>query len=231
MEDKENSGNDRPSVTAASSSEDEYAFDYFVSMRMESHDRWAAERKAAFLTSLVPKPTRPDPDQSPQSIKLREDRIKALWDGLRRRFFGETEDEAGLNLEGVNQSEIRASLQESNQALRQEIDLLMERLRQRGVRVPDETPSLFLGMRDNEPDDPGATADGNQGQLSTESQRPGSVIAGQQQPSSSARSSSPRMEERPQPRRSRRLEQKDRQKAALSKEGSSDGFSLTNQIF
>jgi hypothetical protein len=129
IEDKENSGSDCPPEISEVPSNDEYDFDYFVSLRMGVYDRWAAERKAMLLSSLVPKPIRPDPDQSPQSIRLREDRVKTLWEGLRRRFFGETESEPELDLEGGNHSGIEASLQESNRALRQEIDSLMERLR------------------------------------------------------------------------------------------------------
>ncbi len=207
-EDKENSGNDCPPVTAEGSSDDGYDFDYFVSLRMGAYDRWAAEGKATLLSSLVPKPIRPDPDQSPQSIRLRQDRVKALWEGLRRRFFGETEGEPELDLEGGNHSGIEASLQESNRALRQEIDSLMERLRRRGVRVPDEPPSLSLGMRDNEPDDPGAATDGHQGQPPTDFQPPGRANGNRQQSSSSARPPSPRMEGKSPPRRSRRLERK-----------------------
>ena len=53
MGDKENSG----STDAGDYENDEYAFDHFVSERMQSHDRWAAEKKATFLASLIPQPT------------------------------------------------------------------------------------------------------------------------------------------------------------------------------
>jgi hypothetical protein len=71
MGDKENSGNDRPPVLVETYADDDYAYDYFVSVRMEAHDKWAAEKKATFLASLRPRPT-PDSDQSSLSVRLRQ---------------------------------------------------------------------------------------------------------------------------------------------------------------
>jgi hypothetical protein len=85
--DKENCGNDRRHTLIETYADDDYDYDYFVSVRMETHDRWATEIKATFLASLRPRPT-PDSDQSSLSVRLHHDRVQALWEGLRRMYFG-----------------------------------------------------------------------------------------------------------------------------------------------
>jgi hypothetical protein len=201
IEDKENSGADAPPVaTEGLLSDAEYAFDYFASLRMGSYDELAADRKATFIASLVPRFIRPDPDQSPLSVRLRQERVKALWEGLRRRFF--QEDEATVVEE--------ASLQADNRVLQREIAALMERLRRRGVRIPDDPPSISFGSRDDESDNPppGMTAHGPQARFFSDLSLSGRTDVSRQQSSSSTESPPPRVGESSSPRRSRRLRQK-----------------------
>ena len=195
-EDKENPG----SSTAADYEDDECAFDHFISVRMQSHDRWAAEKKATFLASLVTQPT-PTLDLSDLSVRLRQERVEALWEGLRRVYFGEVEAPDGS--EDGHSPGTRASLQNDNLVLRREIATLMERLRRRGIRVHD-TPPLSIGSRDRDPDDSspgGASAAHPPHGVSTE---------GTTQPipipqSSEPRSSQSEREEGSPPRRSHRI--------------------------
>ena len=95
MGDKENAEKDRPSVSGETYDDDDYAYAYFVSVRMGEYNQWAAERKATFLASLRVRPT-PDSDHSSLLIRSRHDRIQAFWDGLRRVYFGESEAEPAL---------------------------------------------------------------------------------------------------------------------------------------
>ncbi len=123
---------------------------------MEVHDRWASEKKSMFILSLRPSPI-PDPDQTSHSVRLREERVKALWEGLRRKYFGETEAEAMLeegHPPGNHPSLQEERLQEQNLVLRQQIADLMDSLRRRGVRIPIDPPSPTFGFRDNDPGDP-----------------------------------------------------------------------------
>jgi hypothetical protein len=123
---------------------------------MEIHDRWAAEKKSLFILSLKLSPI-PDPEQTSHSVRLREERVKALWEGLRRRYFGETEEEPMVE-EGLppgNHPSLQEErLQEQNLVLRQQIADLMDSLRRRGVRVPEDPPSPILGFRDDDSGDP-----------------------------------------------------------------------------
>ena len=127
--DKENSKNDDQSSSEPGwYDEDEYAYDHFVAVRMEAHDRWAGEKKAMFLQSLKPLP-RVSSEETSHALGLRQDRVTALWEGLRRKYFGETETEP--DLEDGHPPGTRVALQEDNAALRREISELMERLRRR----------------------------------------------------------------------------------------------------
>ena len=134
MGDKENSKGDQGPSSHARFDNDDYAYDYFVSVRMEAHDQWAADKKATFVDSLKPLRT-PDLNQSSHATKLRQDRVKALWEGLRRVYFDEAEGEPAL--EDELSPETTISLQESNHARRGEIAELMDRLRRR-PRIPSQ---------------------------------------------------------------------------------------------
>jgi hypothetical protein len=94
-ENKENPG----SSNAADYEDDEYAFDLFVSERMQSHDRWAAAKKATFLAYLLTQLT-PILDSSDLSVRVRQERVQALWEGLRRVYFGEVEAPAASWVRG-----------------------------------------------------------------------------------------------------------------------------------
>ncbi len=52
MGDKENSKHDQDLSSQAQFDNDDYAYDYFVSVRMEAHDQLAADKKATFVGSL-----------------------------------------------------------------------------------------------------------------------------------------------------------------------------------
>jgi hypothetical protein len=196
MEDKENSG----SSVASDYREDEFAFDHFVDARMQHYDCGAAEKKATFLGSILPQPTL-SLDSSENAVRLREKLTQALWEGLRRVYFGEIETTP--ESEDGHPPGTLASLQADNLVLRREMDALMERLRRRGIRVPEEPPSLPIGFRDHDPDDsssgtqthPRGESPGEQGRIGRPSGEQG------QTDSSSSR-------EAPPPRRSHRIERK-----------------------
>jgi hypothetical protein len=145
--DKENQMQDHSSSTTGLSdsafSEDEFAFDHFVGTRMEAYDSWASERKASFLSSLRSRPPTPTSDQTRHSAQLQQERTQALWEGLRRKFFGEQEGELAL--------EHSTETQEDNAALQGEIAELMEQLRRRRTRFPTGPPPPF-GPQGFDPD-------------------------------------------------------------------------------
>ncbi len=191
MGDKENQLVDRYSGTTGLSDsgfyDDEFAFDHFVSVRMESYDRWAEERKTTFLSSLKSRPPTPTLGQAGRSAQLRQERTQALWEGLRRQFFGETEfgpvlaDAPGTR--GGEDDDTRVPL------LREEISALMEQLQRRQVRFPTNSPSPLLGLNEFDPDD----------------SPPDQTLALCQQPPSDVSSSPPVLKGSPGPRRSNRI--------------------------
>jgi hypothetical protein len=115
MGDKENAENDRPSGSSEIYDDEDFAYAYFVSVRMGEYNQWAAERKATFLASLRVGPT-PDSDHSSLLIRSRHDRIQAFWDGLRRVYFGESEAEPAL--ENGHLPGTHASFHNDNPSLR-----------------------------------------------------------------------------------------------------------------
>ncbi len=158
MGDKENSKSDLSSGGSARYDDDEYAFDCFASGRMEAHDHWAAEKKAMFAASLKPMRSLPS-DETSHALGLRRERAEALWEGLRRRYFGEVEKES--DLEDGHPPGTRASLQEDNASLRREIAELMARIRtQTRTRVSLGPPTTPHAFHREDPDDPppGGTA-------------------------------------------------------------------------
>ncbi len=202
MGDKENLKGDRDS----SYDEDDQAYDHFVSVRMEAHDNWAAEKKAAFVRSLKPLKTA-DPDQTSHAVQSRQDRTKALWEGLRRLYFGGSERESVL--EDGHPPGTRISLQESNRVLRQEIAELMDRLRRRPrTSSPSSSPSPSTRFQDSDSDDPdlgGSSGDPQQG-LPDVAESSRETIESTQ-PSRSAASSETQREEKPRGQRhSRRIQ-------------------------
>ena len=135
MGDKENQKQDHsPSATGLSDpgfSDDELAFDHFANTRMAAYDSWAAEHKAIFILSLRSRPPTPTSDQTRHSTQLQQERTQALWEGLRRKFFGETEVEPAL--------EDTTDTREEDAELREEIAELMEQIRRRQARFPTDT--------------------------------------------------------------------------------------------
>ncbi len=131
---------------------DEFAFDHFVSVRMDSYDRWAEERKTTFLSSLKSRPPTPPSGQAGRFEQLRQERTQALWAGLWRQFFSDTEvgpvltDAPGTR--GEEDDDTRVSL------LREEISALMEQLQRRQTRFPTNPPSPPPGPNEFDPDDP-----------------------------------------------------------------------------
>jgi hypothetical protein len=137
---------------------DDCAYDHFASARMDSHDQWAAEKKATFLASLQPVSS-PFLEQTEHAIKLPQERVQALWEGLRRRYFGEVEHDP--DSEDGHLSDSSGSLHDDNVALRLEIARLRDDLRRnRRTRRPAESsPPVSFGPHDNDSDDhsPGGT--------------------------------------------------------------------------
>ena len=86
--DKENCRNDYRHALIETYANEGYEYDYFVSIRMETYDKWATERKATFLASLRSKPS-PDSGQSSIPGRLCHDRVQALWEDLRHEYFGD----------------------------------------------------------------------------------------------------------------------------------------------
>jgi hypothetical protein len=152
MGDKENLRHDQDSSSHAQFDNDDYAYDHFVSVRMEAHDRWAAERKAIFVRSLTTLRT-PTEDQTSHAAMLRQNLTKALWEGLRRVFFGEIEGEP--TLEDGHPPGTHISTQEDNRVLLEEIAALMDRLRLRpGTRSSPEPSFPSNRFHDSDSDDP-----------------------------------------------------------------------------
>jgi hypothetical protein len=131
--------------------DDELAYDHFANARLETYDHWAAERQATFVSSLRSRPPTPISDQTSNSVRLQQDRTQALWEGLRRKFFGETELEPDLDdtLETQGEDADVARVL----SLRDEIATLMEQLRRRQVRFPADSPPPPFISPGSDPDD------------------------------------------------------------------------------
>jgi hypothetical protein len=115
MGDKENLTNSQVPGAEGQFDDDDHAYNYFVSVKMEAHDRWAAEKKATFIASL--KHVSPHSlEQTDHADKLRQERVQALWEGLRRKYFGEIETDS--ELEDGHPSDSRGYLRDDNEALR-----------------------------------------------------------------------------------------------------------------
>ena len=133
--------------------DDDRAFEYFVELRLEAHDHRAAEKRADFFASLKSRPPSPTSDQTSHSKGLRDDRTRDLWEGLRRRFFGEMEPEP-IFIEENHDRDLQDDLRDENHGLRGEISDLLERLRRRRVFVPLGLPPSTPGPDDTNPDGP-----------------------------------------------------------------------------
>jgi hypothetical protein len=146
--DKENLGEEYGEVVSHFEGED-IAYDEFVSHfegedEVVSHDRMAAERRASFYSSFeAHSPPHRTPTQQAQSAKLLQNRADELWAGLRRVYFGEHEAER------VTAEDHAAG----NEALREEIRELMERLARRRRPIGSAPHPPDRGRR-NDPEDP-----------------------------------------------------------------------------
>jgi hypothetical protein len=107
-------------------------------------------RKKGMLSfSLFPRPppaltSNESVAQQAWSSRLLRERADALWEGLRRVYFRETEEEVPPIEDGVL----------ADQALRQEISELMARLARRRARPFMALPPPQRRRRDDDPDDP-----------------------------------------------------------------------------
>lgn len=149
MGDKENLGR----AVSSDFDDDEDAFENFVAVRLAAHDRWASEKRADFFASIKSRPPTPTSDLTSNSERLRNERTLALWEGLRRRFFGEAEAD-DVFIEEDHDSSVRDQLYVTNQGLRDEISELLERIRRRRVLVPMGSPPPPPVSDDTHPDDP-----------------------------------------------------------------------------
>jgi hypothetical protein len=215
---KENLWHDKDPSSHAQFDNDDYAYDLFVSVRMEAYDRWAAERKAIFVRSLTTLRT-PTKDQTSHAVMLRQNLTKALWEGLRRVFFGEIEGEPAL--EDGHPTGAHISSQEDNRVLREQIAALMDRLRRRPRTRSSPEPSFPSNRsHDSDSDDPTPGALGEtpprshseaaifSGGTVVPSSQPSQTAASSQSPSKGGSSSTQRQSRRIQNRKDTSLPRK-----------------------
>jgi hypothetical protein len=119
------------------------AYENYFFDRLLQYDRDSADLLAAFRSSLHVVPSW-NTQQERVNPALIQNRTAALWEGLRRVYFGEKESEPSLRDQELSQEEVMANL-------RREIEEIEEPLRRRRP-PPDSSPGLHHMPRDDDDD-------------------------------------------------------------------------------